>query len=181
MESVKGPTMVIGRRTDVWLRNRTLYLPDDVQHIAVSEGKLYPPVGMDYFAIAANRYPWKRVPDLVIGRAYYDNFLVSTASLYNVSLVDATETVVALHQTDNDSVQPGYSHVDSNYNRPLVGIYTAGRRSCRRTDCTKYITKLTARTDDIHTQPLLSNGRRSIVVVLRSRINKHFESAKVLL
>ena len=146
--------------------NRRLYLPEDVEHVAASEGKLHPAAGIDYFAIAENIYPWHRIPDLVIGRPRYDNFLVMTASLHNMGVVDATETAVALHQSDIEGSRSGHSHSDSNYNER----YAARRRGCLRTTCTKYIAKLT--TEIVRTSNATSQSERrierNIVVVLRS-------------
>ena len=169
MQVFSSATMVIGRRCDVPVINRTLYLPDDVEHVAASEGKLHPSGGIDYFAIADNRYPWHRVPDLVIGRPGYDNFLVSTASLCNVSVVDATKTVVALHQTDEEGVGSGHRHKDKNYNRRIIRRFTAGLRGCWRTNCTKYLTKLTSQDDYASNVSLVpqNRSRGTIVVVVR--------------
>ena len=174
LQFVHGPTMVIGRRTDVAIADRTLYLPNNVEHIAVSEGILHPTTGIDYFAIAGNQYPWHRVPDLVIGRPGYDNFLVATASLNNVAVVDATRTVVALHQTDAEGLGSGHRRNDSTYNRQIIRKYTAARHGCSRTDCTQYMTQLrdlviTSALTSRTTLPSQICRRRAIVVVLRPR------------
>jgi len=168
------PTMVIGRRSDVLLAHRRLFLPKDVEYVALSEGKLHTAGGIDYFAIARNDFPWHHYPDLIIGRPSYDNFLVATASLNNVSVVDATRTVVALHQTDTEGIGSGHRRIDSNYNRRIIfSRYTEAFHSCSHIDCTKYITKLI---DRVSQNALRSNTSRlperykksAIVVVLRS-------------
>jgi len=164
---LKGPTMVIGRRCDVWSTNRKIYLPDDVEYVAAAEGKMHPEGGIDYFAIADNLYPWHRVPDLVIGRPRYDNFLVSTATRYSVSVVDATRTIVALHQTDMEGIGSGHRHRDVNYNQQILRKYTSERRGCWRTSCTRYLTKLTGQVSSKSNATLLSAGR-TVVVVTRS-------------
>jgi len=160
--------MVIGRRRDVLVMHRQIYLPDDVEHVAASEGKLHSSFGIDYFAIADNIYPWHRVPDLVIGRPRYDNFLVSTASLYNVSAVDATNTIVALHQTDAEGIGSGHRHKDRNYNSRVLRKFSAGHRGCKRTTCTKYLTKLTGQVPYTSGASVIPKG--TISVVLRSRV-----------
>jgi len=133
--------MVIGRRSDVPIRNRTIYILEDVKKVAKADGKLHSSYGIDYFAIASNNYPWHKVPDLVIGRPAYDNFLVATATRYNVSVVDATDTVIALHQTDADGLNSGHRRSDSDYNRRIIRRYTAGLQGCTRTNCAKYKTR----------------------------------------
>ena len=163
------PTMVIGRRHDVPVTNETLYLPGDVENAASSKGTLHPPYGIDYFAVAGNHYPWHHVPDLVIGRPGYDNFLVATATLYNVSVVDATDTVVALHQTDMDGNGAGHFSKNNNYNRKIIRKYPTVYRVCWRTDCTRYKTKLASpRAPTFNASPPSRGGlRRIVVVVLR--------------
>jgi len=112
--------MVIGRRTDVLIRNRTLYDAHDVADVARAEGKLHSAYGMDYFAIANNSYPWHLIPDFfVIGRPGYDNYLVAMALMSNMCVVDATRTVVALHQTDEEGISSGERSNNSNYNKRL--------------------------------------------------------------
>jgi len=173
MQMLHGPTMVIGRRRDVPMANRTLYLPDDVEHVAIFEGKFHISAGIDYFAIAGNQYPWDLVPDLVIGRPGYDNFMVETASLNNVSVVDASKTIVALHQTDEEGVGSGHRRKDSSYNGRIIARHKASYREhwngCTRTDCTEYITKIT-NTTALSSNTLLmseSHTKRAIVVALR--------------
>jgi len=141
VQVLRNATLVIGRRTDVPIRNRTLYKATDVPEVAKLEGKLYRADGMDYFAIAGNRFPWHLVPNLVIGRRLYDNFLVAIASLHDIFLVDATCTVVALHQTDYMGIGSGQRNIDFNYNRRRIG-YKIMYRGCTSTTCTKYLTVL---------------------------------------
>ena len=103
-------TLVIGRRTNV-LGNDKLrqYVPDDVTSLAKSAGNLFMHSAEDYFITTAQGYPWHRVPrDVVIGRVGYDNFLVVNALRHNVSVVDATNTLLAVHQTGHDGNTAGY-------------------------------------------------------------------------
>ncbi|KAK3599737.1 hypothetical protein CHS0354_037210, partial [Potamilus streckersoni] len=54
----------------------------------------------DYF-ITSTSYPWKDIPDIVIGRRAYDNWLVLNARTMMHRVLDATETILAVHQTTN--------------------------------------------------------------------------------
>ena len=163
--------MVIGRRRDVSVVNRSLYLPENVDHVAALEGKLHSPYGIDYFAIAGNRYPWHVVPDLVVGRPVYDNFLVSTASLYNLAVVDATLSVVALHQTDSEGLVSGRRCSDSNYNQNIIRRRFHG--GCWHTDCTKYQTRVAATNDSFAKSYRLKWQKgRSVVIAERSNRKK---------
>jgi len=96
-----GQTLVVGTRTNVyWDNNECLYFPNDVTTLARQKGKLFVVGGMDYFFVANNKFPWQHIPDLVIARNGYDNFVVVTAIENNVSVIDATSTLLAVHQTD---------------------------------------------------------------------------------
>ena len=65
---------------------------------------------------------WSTLPPYVIGRRAYDNALVDWA-FHNAVLVDATETIKAVHQTLVDGNSAGHSsvHVDKEYNANLPG------------------------------------------------------------
>jgi len=156
--------MVVGQRADVTVRNRVLHLPESVLR-EVSKGRLHPAFGMDYFAIARNRFPWHLVPPrLVIGRPKYDNFLLALASACNVSVVDATETLTALHQTDEDGLYAGHRRNDSEYNRQILGKLP-WPRGCEWIKCTEYRTtwlsfKCTTNDSFTHRRKRISVKRR---------------------
>ena len=68
--------------------------------LALQKGKQFVAGGIDYLSVANNKFPWQHIPDLVIARNGYDNFVVATAIENNVPVVDATSTLLAVHQTD---------------------------------------------------------------------------------
>ena len=78
-------------------------------------------VFQDYFFIARNHFTWDKVSDVVIGRPAYDNFLVDTALRHNVSVVDATATLLALHQTGADGNKAGENNTDRSFNNLAIG------------------------------------------------------------
>ena len=144
--------MVIGRRTNVqWLSNETMQLPDNVTQAAKKRGRLFLLEAEDYFFIAMNAFPWHRVPsDLVIARPGYDNFLVATAVINNVSVVDATNTLLAVHLTDREGNLAGSKNKDMLYNKRLIGRFNYHRgmtssaqyvtaMARNKTDNTKYV------------------------------------------
>ena len=116
-------TLVIGMRTNFKVRGRRIYFLQNVHHIARTEGKLFQKDAEDYFLIAHNKFPWKAVPGIVIGRPAYDNFLVATAHKYGVAVVDATKTLVALHQTGVDGDYAGHRNKDAQYNNKVMGAF----------------------------------------------------------
>ena len=59
----------------------------------------------------------------IIGRRGYDNWLVQHALRNNVSVIDATKTLVALHQTGTDGNYAGHNHPDKDYNMKILGPF----------------------------------------------------------
>jgi len=97
-----GRTLIVGRRTNALLGNGSLpYLPDNVAKTARRRGRLFLTGAEDYFFVAFNDFPWHRVLDVVVGRPAYDNYLVGLAIAQNVTVVDASATLLALHQVAN--------------------------------------------------------------------------------
>lgn len=50
----------------------------------------------------AGAFRWKKIPDFVIGRVAYDNWLVDYAYHDGLDRVDITKTAHAVHQTGVD-------------------------------------------------------------------------------
>ena len=118
--------MVIGRRTNVRWSNTysQTYLPEKVADMAKTSGRLYMFSAIDYFIISPGSYPWHRIPaDVVVARRGYDNFLVLMAIRDNVSVIDATRTLLAVHQTDFEGNLAGLYGKDANYNVRRLGNF----------------------------------------------------------
>jgi len=115
---------VIGRRTNVRGNDKLgLYFPDDVTELA-KKGKLFMFSAEDYFIMTANGYPWYGVSrEVVVGRVGYDNFLVINALRHGVSVVDATDTLTALHQTSRDGNMAGHRSASAGYNSRYLGRF----------------------------------------------------------
>jgi len=182
-----GPVMVVGQRRDVKVGDRVLYRPESVRRDATTLGQLHPPAGIDYFAIARNHFPWRLVPNLIIGHTGYDNFILSVASSNNVSVVDATQTLTALHQTDKDGVGTGHRRADRFYNRRIIlrlGRYRP--RGCKNIRCSKYRTRwqrkpVTEVVPDSYNETAVQRQRKRIVIERRRMpaLNKDLAAATV--
>jgi len=112
-------SMVIGRRTNVECssKHNPTYLPDEVSLIAKNRGQLFGESAEDYFIMSAGGYPWHWVPkDVVVARRGYDNFLVLTAIRDKVSVIDATKTLLAVHQTDFEGNFAGLGSENAEHN-----------------------------------------------------------------
>jgi len=78
-------------------------------------------------------FPWDEVPDFVIGRPGYDNWLVAQAVLWSVPwTIDLTNTVHAVHQTGRFGVKSGrdspahYKTLYVNYEMTAQDYYFEG-------------------------------------------------------
>ena len=129
------PLMMVGRRTN--MDNVTAFEARDqltITKAAEVRGTLFSPWGEDYF-ITMKNYPWKDIPDVIVGRRAYDNWLVLDARKRGY-VIDATETILAVHQTTYRGNYEGHSHRDRDYNHNLLVRtfrrlhYAAGKTSC---------------------------------------------------
>ena len=79
----------------------------------------------DYFFVTPD-FPWHEIKDVVIARELYDNYLVARSIAMNVTTVDITETITALHQctTLRDRNAKKIAQENRDYNRILIGKMT---------------------------------------------------------
>ena len=137
------PLFIVGRRTnvkDVKLNDTRTW--HDISLLARDRGKLFTSLGEDYF-IARDDFPWDEIPEVVIGRVAYDNFLVWYAKRQGYTVIDATATLLALHQTTRSGNGEGRRQVYSRYNSIVLGRIYQRRINyfAGRTTCAKYFTK----------------------------------------
>lgn len=59
--------------------------------------------------------------DVVIGRVAYDSYMVATARMQGVNVIDCTKTVLALHISERKVLSHGRRNPDSLYNAKLIG------------------------------------------------------------
>jgi hypothetical protein len=98
--------LIVGQRYDLDLQEPLdfsggwdFYLLSDVQ----IRGRLHPPAGSDYFIFP--RACFTEIPNFAIGRAGWDNWMLYRARTQHYAVVDATSSIVVIHQ-DHD-----YSHL----------------------------------------------------------------------
>ena len=128
--------LIVGRRTNVkLLAKQEIRTLREVAELG-SHGKLFGTNAEDYFITKAHGYPWQSIPDFVIGRVGYDNWLVVTALVKKIFTIDMTKTVMAVHQTDTDGNFAGHSKKpsgDTYINYALAGKrfdYSLGHVTC---------------------------------------------------
>lgn len=118
--------LVIGQRWDIDIDQ-----PLDFQHgwqkrlqaQVRQRGKLHPPAGSDYFIFP--RQSFTHIPDFSIGRAGWDNWMIYHGVQQGWPVIDATASIVAVHQNHDYSHLPGgrphYDHEESRHNTTLAG------------------------------------------------------------
>jgi hypothetical protein len=75
----------------------------DLQAHVRKTGTLHAPTGVDYFVFTRDLYP--AIPNLALGRTSFDNWLVWKVIQMDKPVIDASKTVMAIHE-DHD-----YSHI----------------------------------------------------------------------
>ena len=134
--------LIVGQRRNwkiKWKQN--VWNLQEIGHYAKS-AKLLGTYAQDYFISTRNGYPWSTIPDFVVGRIAYDNWLVVTALKREIPLVDASGTITALHQTDSRGDREGSNAVaEGRLNVYLAGInfpYHAAHTSCAHFSTGRY-------------------------------------------
>jgi hypothetical protein len=118
--------LLIGQRWDLDVRERLDFSPGwdgrlraDVRR----RGRLHLPAGSDYFVFP--RQLFTEMPDFAIGRAGWDNWMIYQARRQGWPVVDATASILAIHQDHDYSHLPGgqphYNLPESHQNQSLAG------------------------------------------------------------
>jgi hypothetical protein len=68
----------------------------------MNNGELNPPRGIDYFIFPKGQI--RGIPELAVGRAWWDNWMIYNARKNFIPLIDGTELILAVHQNHD------YSH-----------------------------------------------------------------------
>jgi hypothetical protein len=128
------------------------------------QNQLHRPAGSDYFLFPKSSY--QDIPDFIIGRAGWDNWMIYKARKEGWPVIDCTPSVMIVHQNHDYSHLPGgrshYEHPDTNENIRLAG----GQANIRYTilDSTHRLM------DGKLARPLMTSQRfmRNVELILRS-------------
>ena len=109
--------MIVGQRSNHMLEGNIS--SDDVDNL---DSSLFQKNAQDYF-ILSRQFTFD-LPTFVIGRRAYDNALVDWAH-HNAVLVDASDTIKAVHQTTADGNYAGHSdqNMDKEFNVLLPNVF----------------------------------------------------------
>ena len=96
---------------------------DRLSSIIHRQGVLHRPAGSDFFLFPLSSF--LEVPDFIIGRAGWDNWMIYKARQEGWPVIDCTPSVMIVHQNHAYSHLPGgkshYDHPDTNENIRLAG------------------------------------------------------------
>ncbi|HLC02290.1 MAG TPA: hypothetical protein VJK02_04590 [Anaerolineales bacterium] len=102
------PFLIIGQRWDLDLEE-SLDLSsgwqDRMRKHVLEAGRLHPPGGSDYFVFPRGCYD--EVPSFAIGRAGWDNWMIFYARRRGWPVVDATSSILVVHQSHDYGHLPG--------------------------------------------------------------------------
>ena len=100
----KDRFLLIGKRIDLLLdrfKINSVSSYKQVNDLAL-KGTMGNGFSEDYF-ITTKTFPWDEVPEVVVGRTTFDNFLVFYArAILNTTLIDTSSSIFALHQKTTD-------------------------------------------------------------------------------
>jgi len=110
--------MVVGKRTNVDFRASDPLDNDDEVVAKSGLGTLFQNDAEDYFIYSRGSRNWDKMPHFVVGRRAYDNWLVDNSYHDDkMDLIDATNTILALHLTAADGNKAGHKKgADNDHN-----------------------------------------------------------------
>lgn len=118
--------LVIGQRWDLDVRELLDFSPGWDERLRADvqgRGRLHLPAGSDYFIFPHDLFA--EIPDFAIGRAGWDNWMIFHARQQGWPVIDATPSIMVIHQDHDYSHLPGgrphYEHPESQVNQALAG------------------------------------------------------------
>lgn len=127
--------LIIGRRRNYVLQGERPLQNKSWIHEAV-QLDLFNGYAQDYFITSKGGYPWEEIPDFVVGRAGFDNWLMVNAILNNIPVIDASYAITAIHLSNAEDQYRGHvmhAHHDRAVNYILAGMhfdYTLAAMRC---------------------------------------------------
>lgn len=92
--------MLTGRRTCMYLRHAIDFADPQweaaLRQLADVHGTLWGPTALDYFVFPRSLF--RKVPPFAVGRGWWDHWLYTEAERCGAEIIDATQSVLAIHQ-----------------------------------------------------------------------------------
>lgn len=118
--------LLVGQRYDLDVSGPLVFGPQFASQLrvdAIARGKLHPPGGSDYFIYP--REAFTDIPKFAVGRAGWDNWMLYHAYSQPWPLVDATRSIMVVHQNHDYAHLPGgemhYDLEETQVNVQLAG------------------------------------------------------------
>jgi len=110
------PILVLGNRTNVEVvpGKDMLFTSSAVEELAKTEGEPGKYNFIDYVILTRNAIPWKNMPDVVVGRPFWDNLFPTVAQLCRTVVIDISNTGIILHQSYN-GIARNHSYITDNH------------------------------------------------------------------
>lgn len=92
--------LIVGKRIDINFKeninfkNKKWY--QNIKRYVEQKGVIHSSDGADYFVF--NSGLWKKIPDFSVGRSCWDNWLIYGAMKFGGTVVDASSSILAIHQ-----------------------------------------------------------------------------------
>ena len=136
------PTLIVGQRTNVQnVTNNESSTWQAITSVVRERGRLFFEYAIDYF-ITPRKYPWEDSAEVIIGTLVYDNWLIYNARKRKHMIIDATTTLLAVHQTTSAGNYESRKHINANYNRILLrNLYKNFKEVYGFTWCAEYQTQ----------------------------------------
>jgi hypothetical protein len=101
--------LMAGRRWDVDVQSpldfKAAEWESQLRKLSLASGRQRPPQWIDYFLFSKGLY-YKKIPEFVIGRPGWDNWLLWYPLSQRVPVIDASSAVLAVHQNHDYSYHP---------------------------------------------------------------------------
>jgi hypothetical protein len=151
VSSLKDRFLLVGQRTDLdvieSLRLDTAGWQESLRDEAIRRGRLHGAYGIDYFVFTPRLFD--PAPPLLVGRAAIDNWFIYRARRRWAPVIDATPSVLAVHQNHDYSHHPQGHHGVFQGEDAQINWRLAGGHECRfwMTDRTHVLTRDALRVD----------------------------------
>lgn len=91
----------------------------NISGLVKKKGQVFVTSAQDYF-ITNRIYPWKDIPEVVVGAIAYDNWLVANAREKKHFTINTSRTILALHQSIDVNQHRSHFRDTVNYNANLL-------------------------------------------------------------
>ena len=95
---IRNKLLIIGRRLNHKI-TRYVNREKDIESMA-KLSRIFIKEAQDYFIVTRNAINWVTFPEYLVGRSGYDNAIVDFAFRNEIELIDATNTITAVHQSN---------------------------------------------------------------------------------